>query len=282
MHNRLPSWFKQDIPNNTTLEIVQLLSELKVNTVCKEARCPNITECFNKHNLTFMILGSRCTRSCKFCCVQKDKQEILSLDKNEPYRISQLVKRWGLKYVVITSVTRDDLFDGGAGVFAQTTKLIKKIDGDVKIELLIPDFGLNLSSLRCVLDAGPYIVGHNIETVRSLYKILRPEANYDNALKVLRTIKEMNPEVFTKSSIMLGLGEKRDEVIETMSDLKENSCDILTLGQYLSPSKDHYPVKEFVSLEEFDNYRQEAIFMGFKAVSSGPKVRSSYYTERLA
>lgn len=284
MKNRLPVWFRQEIPDNLILERIQLLSKFKVKTVCCEAKCPNLSYCFKNLKLTFMILGSICTRNCKFCnirTVPKLKQSYLLLDDREPYRISQLVKILDLNYVVITSVSRDDFTDGGASQFAKTIELIHGINKDIKVEVLIPDFQGKISSIKTVLDAGVDVIGHNIETVKRLHKELKPKANYRLSLNVLDKIKELNPLLITKSSIILGLGETEEEVIQTMQDLRYSLCDILILGQYLSPSEKHYPVKEFISIEQFEKYQKIGLSLGFKSVLSGPKVRSSYRAEEV-
>lgn len=279
MRNRLPWWLKQEIPESIVLERLQLISEFNVHTVCQEARCPNLSFCFRQLKFTFMLLGDSCSRNCRFCGVNKSRDNRLTLDINEPYRISQIVKFFGLNYVVLTSVTRDDLIDGGAGIFARTIELIHKINRNIKVEVLIPDFGSRLSSLKCLVEAKPDVVAHNIETVKRLYKDLRPEAGYTLSLDILSRLKELKPELTTKSSLMLGLGETEKEVIETMEDLRDRQCDVLTLGQYLAPSIDHYPVFEFISPEQFQRYQDIGLSLGFKAVLSGPKVRSSYQAE---
>ncbi len=281
MKNRLPVWFKQDIPDATVRGRMQLLSEFKVNTVCCQAKCPNLSFCFKNLKFTFMILGNTCTRNCRFCAVAQSKKDTLSLDENEPHRISQIAKILNLKFVVITSVTRDDLTDGGATQFVKTIELIHSIDKNIKIEVLIPDFSGNIASLKTVIDAKPSILAHNIETVKRLYKTLRPKANYQASLDILNKTKEINPSLATKSSLILGLGETEEEVIYTMEDLRYNQCDILTLGQYLAPSDTHYPVKEFISIEQFQRYRRIGLRLGFRAVLSGPKVRSSYHAEEV-
>ena len=281
MKNRLPTWFKQDIPDATVRGRMQLLSEFKVNTVCCQAKCPNLSFCFKNLKFTFMILGNTCTRNCRFCAVAQSKKNTLSLDENEPYRISQIVKIFNLKFVLITSVTRDDLTDGGAGQFVKTIELIHNIDKNIKIEVLIPDFSGNIDNLKSVIDAKPSILAHNMETVKRLYKTLRPKANYQTSLDMLKKAKEINPLLITKSSFILGMGETEEEVIYAMEDLRCNQCDILTLGQYLAPSQRHYPVKEFISIEQFQRYRSIGFRLGFKAVLSGPKVRSSYNAEEV-
>ena len=228
-----------------------------------------------------MILGDTCTRNCRFCAVKKASATSLTIDLEEPYRIAAAVKGLGLDYVVITSVTRDDLSDAGAGQFARTIALIRGIDTDIKIEVLIPDFSGNPESLKTVIEAGPSLLAHNMETVRRLYPAIRPEANYGLSLEIFRRAKKFQPALLTKSSLMLGLGEREEEVIQTMEDLRDSRCDILTLGQYLAPSQVHYPIQEFVSIEQFRKYRELGLVLGFKAVSSGPKVRSSYQAEKL-
>lgn len=303
MINRLPAWFRQDIPDTSTLEKIHLLSKFNVHTVCQEARCPNLSYCFKNSRLTFMLLGDTCTRNCRFCAVSPVRSKLseatapplagtsngvsLSADNlkdfdlDEPFRIREAVKRLGLNYVVITSVTRDDLQDGGAGIFAKTVELIRKDNPQAEVEVLIPDFGGKTESLKCVLDAHPDIIAHNLETVERLYKDLKPACDYRVSLGILKKIKELKPSMLTKSSLILGVGEKETEVIQTMRDLRNVSCDILTLGQYLAASKQNYPVKEFVSFEQFQRYREIGLNLGFKAVLSGPLVRSSYYAQEL-
>lgn len=278
---RLPPWFKQDIPDDKALSLMRLFSASGVNTVCRFAKCPNISGCFGNNEFTFMILGNACTRNCRFCNVNKAGSAGGIVDAGEPRRISGLVKSLGLSYVVITSVTRDDLSDGGASVFAKTIELIHGVDKNIKVEVLIPDFQAKALSLKCVLDAFPFVVGHNIETVKRLYTDLRPQADYRRSLWVLKKIKELSPRTITKSSLMLGLGETKEEVIEAMRDLKSSECDCLTLGQYLAPSERHYPVKEFVAIEQFREYQDVAADIGFRAVMSGPKVRSSYDAQKM-
>lgn len=281
IHNRLPLWFRQGILDQPAVERRQQLLALKVNTVCQEAKCPNLNSCFKEGKLTFMILGKTCTRNCRFCGVEKLNNKGLGLDLAEPLRIAEAVKKLGLNYVVITSVTRDDLADGGATIFAQTIKLIQGINRNIKIEVLIPDFKGNTLSIKRVLDAKPSMVAHNIETVRRLHKELRPKADYKLSLDVLNNLKALSPKSITKSSLILGLGEREEEVIQTMQDLRQTLCDILTLGQYLAPSSQHYPVREFITLAQFQRYQEIGLSLGFKSVLSGPLVRSSYQAERV-
>ena len=229
-----------------------------------------------------MILGPSCTRECNFCAVAKSAGEgAFPEPGDEAKRISEAVKELGLRFVIVTSVTRDDLSDGGASVFAQTIKAVKQIDKDTRVEVLIPDFEGRVGSLKVVLDSGPDVLAHNIETVKRCYPQVRPKADYQLSLDILGKAKELNPGLLTKSSLMVGLGETEDEVIEAMHDLADSGCDILTLGQYLAPSQEHFPVKEFVSIEKFERLHDIAQAVGFKAVLSGPLVRSSYKAEEV-
>ena len=280
--NRLPLWFKQEIPDAASLKMSMLLAEFGVNTVCRAAKCPNISYCFKHSQATFMLLGNTCTRHCRFCNVTKTGSLPIFLDDDEPDKVSRIVKTLGLNYVVLTSVTRDDLDDGGASVFAKTLNLIHAVNKDIKVEVLIPDFQGKFESLKCVLAAGPYVAGHNLETVSRLYDDLRPQADYRRSLNILGGIKQISPGTFTKSSLMLGLGETEPQVISALEDLRKQDCDILTLGQYLAPSPAHYPVKEYIDMELFREYKTEAQALGFKIVLSGPLVRSSYKAEEVA
>lgn len=278
----LPSWFKQEIPDSATLNRIRLLSESKINTVCQQAHCPNLSRCFKNRQLTFMILGDTCTRNCRFCTVKKtDEKSLVAFDIDEADRIARTVKELDLDYAVITSVTRDDIPDGGAKHFIKTIKSIQSINENIKIEILIPDFSGNPFLLETIVRASPTVIAHNLETVRRLSGELRPQADYLRSLNVLKTIKEINASMVTKSSLMLGLGESEQEVIGAMEDLSGVGCDILTLGQYLAPSPGHYPVKEFISAGQFIKYRNIAVELGFKAVLSGPLVRSSYKAREL-
>lgn len=279
---KLPSWFKQEIPDAVSLDRMHLLSEAKVNTVCQKAHCPNLSRCFKNRELTFMILGDTCTRNCRFCAVSKSEgRALLTLDIDETNRIAQTIKELRLNYVVITSVARDDLPDGGASHFAQAIKLIHESGQDIGVEVLIPDFLGDFSSIEVIVNARPIVVAHNLETVRRLSPELRPQADYQRSLNILRIIKEIDSAMITKSSLMLGLGENEEEIVATMEDLRSVNCDTLTLGQYLIPSSRHYPVKEFISVGQFIRYRDIAIELGFKAVLSGPLVRSSYQAKEL-
>ena len=278
--NRLPAWFKQEIIDDRVSRRTEFLSVSGINTVCRQAKCPNMSRCFKDKQVTFMILGATCTRSCRFCAVDKAQDECMPLDRQEPYRVAEAVKKLALKYAVITSVTRDDLADGGAEVFVKTIELIRDINKDIGIEVLIPDFCGNLNSLSKILTAGPSVLAHNMETIERLYPVLRPQADYRRSLGLLQKAKAMHPDLLTKTSLMLGLGEREEEIIEALREVRFGSVDIVTLGQYLAPSPAHYPVKEFITPEQFERYRKIGLDLGFKAVASGPLVRSSYQAER--
>lgn len=278
----LPQWFRQDIPGRRALDKAKLISGLDVDTVCRQAKCPNMGFCFGQNKLTFIILGSVCTRNCRFCAVDKSASGMqLAVDNDEPRRIAEAVNVLGLSYVVITSVTRDDLKDGGASVFAETSKLIRSLKKDIAIELLIPDFKGSIESLKIVLGASINVLGHNIETVKRLYHSLRPMADYGMSLEILRLTKKIKPDIITKSSLMLGLGESEDEVVEAMKDLRYNNCDVVTLGQYLAPTPGHYSAKEYIRPEQFQRYKRIAEALGFLKAVSGPLVRSSYKAEEV-
>ncbi|MCX7926988.1 MAG: lipoyl synthase [Candidatus Omnitrophica bacterium] len=272
---RLPFWFRQELPTKASQFFYNCLKESRLNTVCLEAACPNINRCFKNKAVTFMILGTVCTRFCGFCNVSCKKKIALTVDKTEPERIAKFVKKHKISQVVITSVTRDDLEDGGAKFFACTIQSIRKKVPSCFIEILIPDFKANINSLVTVANTSVNIIGHNIETVPRLYPILRPQADYQRSLKVLAVLKSINKKLVTKSALMVGLGEKKEEVFKAMQDLREVDCDILMVGQYLAPSKNHAKVKEFVSLACFEQYRKWAEQLGFRQVHCAPLVRSS-------
>ncbi|MEL7654715.1 MAG: lipoyl synthase [Bacillota bacterium] len=275
LNERKPDWLKIRAQSGQGREEVEkLLARLSLNTVCEEANCPNLMECFCKKTATFMILGKVCTRNCTFCNVLKGTTE--NVDPEEPVHIAEAVKKLGLKHVVVTSVTRDDLADGGAGHFAEVIHEIKKINPSVTIEVLIPDFRGSKSALSQVIEAEPQIISHNVETVLRLYPEVRPEASYYRTLELLSNINHINNNVLTKSGIMLGLGEKKEEVIKTFEDLKSSGCSILTVGQYLAPSKKHHPLVEYIHPDVFEEYKRIGLDMGFQFVASGPFVRSSY------
>lgn len=253
------------------------LEDSSINTVCKSADCPNIGECFSKKTATFMIMGNICTRGCRYCSVPKGKP--YPLDKDEPKKIANAVEKLGLKYVVITSVTRDDVEDGGAIHFANTIKEIKKLSENIKVEILVSDFLGNEKAIKIVIDSNPDVFGHNIETIPRLYKKIRPKADYKRSLNILKKAKEINKSLITKSGIMVGLGESEKEVIEVMHNLRDVDCDIMTIGQYLRPSKKHVEVAEYIKPQQFKKYEEMAYIMGFKYVASQPLVRSSYHAE---
>ena len=271
----VPIWIKEGIKRRRGIEDVKSILRLhNLYTVCEEAKCPNIGECFRKKTATFMILGNICTRNCRFCAIKTGIPE--PLDFEEPKNVAEAAKEFGLDYIVVTSVTRDDLPDGGAYHFALTIKEIKKLIIGSRVEVLIPDFLGNFQSLQTVLYALPDVLNHNVETVPRLYPEVRPLAVYKRSLAVLKNAKKINPEIVTKSGIMVGLGEKEREVKEVINDLVDVNCDILTIGQYLQPSIRHYPVREYVHPDTFKKYEEYAYRVGIKFVVSGPLVRSSY------
>lgn len=274
-----PEWLRVKAHSISGLETVEnMLKELHLNTVCDEAACPNRGECFGRKTATFMILGSVCTRQCTFCNVSKGKSQ--QVDENEPKNVAQAVKALSLKHTVITSVTRDDLPDGGAGHFVKVINAIRDTTPGVTIEVLIPDFQGDEDALKKVVDAHPDIINHNIETVPTLYKEVRPQADYQRSLDVLKNVKRMDRTINTKSGIMLGLGEKEEQVLSVLRDLREVDCDFLTIGQYLAPSAKHHPIVEYIHPDQFKAYEKEAYKMGFLYVASGPLVRSSYMAEQ--
>ncbi len=279
MVQRKPEWLKIKFQDPQHINKVErLLKGLSLHTVCEEATCPNRMECFNKGTATFMILGSKCTRNCRFCDVETGKPT--PVDLKEPENLAKATKELKLRHVVITSVTRDDLADGGADQFVSCIKKVREINKGTSIEVLIPDLQGNVDDLAKIVAAAPEIINHNVETVPNLYKTVMPMANYKQSLDVLVNVKKMNPKIFTKSGIMVGLGETEEEVIRLFADLREVGCDFLTVGQYLQPSKKHIPVVEYVHPEIFKDYEKVAYEMGFKHVSSGPFVRSSYNAEQ--
>jgi lipoic acid synthetase len=272
---RKPEWLRTKIGHYKNLSTVEeTLKDLHLNTVCDAANCPNRSECFSNKTATFMILGSRCSRNCRFCDVAFGG--MTTVDPEEPKHVAQAVKKLGLKHVVITSVTRDDLDDGGAFQFVNVINRIRKSSPNVSIEVLIPDLQGNKEALKTIVDAKPEIINHNIETISRLYDAIRPSAIYERSLEVLSNVKKMDENIYTKSGVMVGLGEGEAEVIQVMKDLKAAGCDFLTIGQYLQPSKDHYPVKEYIHPDLFKKYEEIGLEIGFKAVASGPLIRSSY------
>jgi len=275
---RLPEWLRTNTLKGLH-RTKSLLREQGVSTVCEEARCPNRGHCFSKPTATFLILGDTCTRNCSFCSVTPGAPPLP--DPKEPLRVARAAKKMRLRYVVITSVTRDDLADGGASHFAETIRQVRQHIPLVKIEVLTPDFQNNISSIRTVLDALPDVFNHNLETVLRLYPEIRPEADYNRSLSVLATARNVSGSILTKSGLMVGLGETIDEVTSLMNDLREVGCEMITIGQYLRPRKDNVPVKEYLSPETFELYRKKALSLGFRYVASAPLVRSSMNAEEF-
>ena len=273
---RKPRWIKAQFPGGERfMAIKHLLREQALHTVCEEARCPNIGECFNDGTATFMILGEICTRACGFCDVTSGRPG--ALDRLEPLRLAATVERLGLDYAVITSVNRDDLPDGGAEVFAACLRAIRHRTPQCRVEVLIPDFEGNETALRTVVEAGPAVLNHNTETVPRLYPRVRPKGRYPRTLELIRQVKEIDPEMATKSGIMVGLGETMAEIEQTMADLREHGCDLLTVGQYLRPSPKHLPVERYYHPDEFAHITRAGRDLGFTHVEAGPLVRSSYH-----
>lgn len=274
---RRPEWLKVSLPQGDGYRLVKhLVSEHRLHTVCESARCPNVGECWSAGTATFMILGDICTRSCGFCAVKTGRPEALDLD--EPRRVAAAVRTLGIRHAVITSVNRDELPDGGAAIFAECIAAVRREAPDCRVEVLIPDFRGVWPALQAVIDARPDILNHNTETVPRLYPVVRSQAKYDRSLELLRRAKDQG--MFTKTGLMLGLGETAGEVRAVLHDLRQVDCDVLTLGQYLQPTKAHHPVDRFVAPEEFASLRREALAMGFRYCESGPLVRSSYHAER--
>jgi lipoic acid synthetase len=278
--NPKPRWLKKRLPTGPEYEKVkELIGKDRLHTVCQEAKCPNMWECFSQQTATFLIMGSRCTRNCRFCSVAQGP--VGPPDPAEPDRVATAARQMGLSYVVITSVTRDDLADGGAAFFAETIAAVHRRIPSAKVEVLIPDFQGNAQALQTVLNAHPDVLNHNIETVPRLYAIVRPQARYRRSLQLLSRVPKYAPGLPIKSGLMLGLGESFEEIRSTLKDLIDAGCRILTLGQYLQPSKAHLPVKRFVSPAEFENWKDTALEMGFCEVASGPFIRSSYHAREL-
>lgn len=277
---RKPSWLKTSLGIGEHFRDVKaVLKRLGLHTVCQEAACPNVGECWGRGTATFMILGDVCTRNCRFCNVTSGLP--VPPEEDEPVRIAEAVKALSLHYCVVTSVTRDDLDDGGAGHFTDTIKAMKEFCQNTLIEVLIPDFGGSDSSLQTLMDSGPDVVAHNVETVARLTPEMRDRrSSYRRSLTLLKKAKAIDPERLTKSGLMIGLGENEDEILTTMQDLREVGCDILTLGQYLRPAKDCVPVTQYIHPEKFEEYREVGEAMGFQAVASGPLVRSSYLADQ--
>ncbi|WHH61737.1 lipoyl synthase [Petroclostridium sp. X23] len=279
MNIRKPEWLKVKSYSGENMDFVQtILNELSLNTVCQEASCPNRMECYNRKTSTFMIMGKICTRNCTFCGVEK--AQVQPLDPEEPLHVAQAVKELGLKHVVVTSVTRDDLPDGGAGHFVNVIEKIRDLNEKTVVEVLIPDFDGNVDALSKVIDAKPEIIDHNMETVPRLYATVRPMAQYQRSLDLLENVKQKDNSILTKSGIMVGLGEHEEEVIQVLRDLRKVKCNFLTIGQYLQPSKKHHSIVEYIHPDVFERYKEIGLEMGFDYVESGPLVRSSYHADK--
>ena len=277
-----PPWLKIKWPARYDDRTKRILSGLRLNTVCQSAECPNLGECWNRGTATFMILGERCTRACRFCAVKTGRGESLASLADEPDRVAQAARELKLRHVVVTSVDRDDLKDEGAGHFARVIHSLREACGtELVIEVLTPDFHAREDCLQTVLDAKPDIFNHNLETIARLHPVVRPQAKYDRSLDVIREVRRLDPTMATKSGLMAGMGETEEELRKAIRDLYEAGCKILTVGQYLSPTKEHHPVAEFVKPEVFDAYREHAMELGFRAAFCGPFVRSSYQAEQV-
>ena len=274
-----PNWIRTKILNTQNyFETNTIINKKKLHTVCKEANCPNITECWSKKHATFMIMGDICTRACAFCNIKTGRPGIV--DKDEPQKIAKTVFELGLKHVVVTSVDRDDLEDGGASHFFQCVEEIKKLDNKVTIELLVPDFQRKKNALNIIAECGLDVFNHNLETIPRLYKEIRRGADYSHSLNILKKIKSLNNDIWTKSGLMVGLGENINEIFDVMHDMRENNVDFITIGQYLQPSKKHIPVIKFVEPDKFSVLKEKGLSLGFTVVESGPLVRSSYHAEK--
>ena len=275
---RLPDWLKVRMPGGPRyIELKQLMRDSRLHTVCEEARCPNIGECWERSAATFMILGDICTRACAYCAVTTGRPG--AVDWGEPIRLAETVRRMALQYCVITAVNRDDLDDGGAGVFAACIRQVRAAVPGCRVEVLIPDFQGNWDALATVIDAAPQVLNHNIESVARVFRRVRPKGDYRQSLELLRRAKELAPQLPTKSGIIVGMGETRDELLQTMRDLRAVDCDLLTVGQYLRPSIKHIAIDRFYTPAEFDEIRQAGAAMGFKHIAAGPLVRSSYHAD---
>jgi lipoyl synthase len=277
---RKPAWLRRRIPSGTVYQGVRgILGEKHLHTVCQEALCPNLGECFSRNTATFLILGGHCSRNCRFCAVRHGNPE--PVDSGEPELVAEAAQRMGLKYVVITSVTRDDLADGGANHFAETISAVRRRLPETKIEVLIPDLQGDWHALQKIVISRPDVLNHNLETVPRLYSLVRPQAVYQRSLNLLRQVRRIDAELPTKSGLMLGLGEETEEIEQSLQDLLEAGCTLLTLGQYLQPSPNHLPIQRFVTPDEFEKLKLKALGMGFTRVASGPLVRSSYLAENM-
>jgi lipoic acid synthetase len=277
---RHPDWLRVKIGGGETYQKVKtLLRSTQLHTICEEAKCPNIAECFGSGTAVFLLLGKICTRNCRYCHVIHGVPE--GLNENEPADIAASVQSLGLKYVVLTSVTRDDLPDGGAHVFSETIRHIRQMNPDIRIEVLIPDFQGNIGAVRRVVDAGPDVLNHNIEVVEALFPTIRPQGDYNRSLSVLRTIKTLKSTMKTKSGLMIGLGETREQILLTLKDLRLAGVDLLTIGQYLQPTRHHAEIQRYYTPDEFQDFKTIALTLGFTHVESGPLVRSSYHAEKV-
>ncbi|HHT47679.1 MAG TPA: lipoyl synthase [Firmicutes bacterium] len=275
MEERKPQWLKVRVQaNQGKIKVERLLAKLALPTVCQAAGCPNLMECYSRKTATFLILGQVCTRRCTFCNIRKGRPERVAAD--EPARVAQAVAALGLKHAVITSVTRDDLPDGGADHFAKVITAIKAINPETTVEVLVPDFQGDVSALTTVVTARPTVLNHNLETIPRLYPAVRPDADYHRSLALLRQAKTVNPRIHTKSGVMVGLGENEDELVQVFKDLRAAGCEALTIGQYLAPSRHHHPVIEYVAPAQFRRYQDIGLELGFRHVAAGPFVRSSY------
>lgn len=280
MKERLPLWFKKKPADpKTMLTMERLLDGLSLHTICESAHCPNVWGCFSQETATFLILGDICTRRCTFCAVNKGRP--LPVDEDEPRHLLEAAEKLNLSYIVITSVTRDDLFDGGASQFVKVINTLHENKGGAIFEVLVPDFHGSAEAIKAVVEAHPEVINHNVETVSRLYPDVRPGADYNRSLELLFMVKNLNPEITTKSGLMVGLGETKEEVVEVLKDLREANCDLLTLGQYLQPSPKHHPVVRFVPPEEFSQYRNIGKEIGFIEVAAAPLVRSSFKAAEL-
>ncbi len=277
--DRKPPWLKVRFPGGPNyVRLKSIMREERLHTVCEEAHCPNIGECWEAGTATFMILGDTCTRACGFCAVKSGRP--LALDRLEPVRVANAVRQMGIAHAVVTSVNRDDEPDGGASVFASTIRWIRRLSPGTTVEVLIPDFLGNWDALATVMAARPEILNHNTETVPRLYRRVRPKGRYERSLELLRRAKELDPEALMKSGLMVGLGETKHELLTVFADLVDNGVDVLTLGQYLRPSQKHLPLVRYYHPDEFAQLREDALALGFRHVESGPLVRSSYHAER--
>jgi len=277
---RIPDWIIDGLKEREkSKDLLVFLKDKGISTICEEAKCPNIGTCFSKKTATFLIMGSICTRNCSFCAVTSGNP--YSLSEDEPTRIAEAVRTLGIRHVVITSVTRDDLEDGGASHFVKTIRAVRAINRSVTVEVLIPDFDGNISSVDEIIKEKPEVINHNIETVKELYNEVRPKADYSRSLKLLLRVNQKSDRIIAKSGMMVGLGETEEQVYKTMDDLLYAGAQLLTVGQYLRPTRKHYELKRFVTPEEFDRYREVGLEKGFTGVASGPFVRSSYKADKL-